>query len=324
MKRIGIITSGGDVPGLNACIRAATRTALHHGLEVIGVQRGYQGLMEGDFIPLESRSVGGILRKGGTILGTARSERFTTDEGRIAALHQLHKANIDGLVVIGGNGSLAGAHKLHELGMPLIGVPKTIDNDQHGTDTAIGVDTALNTIAEAVGRVKDTASSHRRAFLIEVMGRQCGYLALASGIICGAEMALIPERPVTMEQVAKEILLTYQLEKAHCIIMVAEGWQPGVRALQEYLRTNHLEEGFDVREVVLGHVQRGGTPTAFDRLLATRMGVTAVERLLDGSGDGQMVALQGDQIALVDLQEATSRSRALSPELLRIAGMLCT
>jgi 6-phosphofructokinase 1 len=323
MRRIAVITSGGDVPGLNSAIRAVTRCALSHGVEVMGVRRGYEGLMEGDFIPLQSRSVGGILRKGGTILGTARSPRFTIDAGRREAKMMLERAGIDGMVVIGGNGSLAGACELHKLGFPLIGVPKTIDNDQYGTDTAIGVDTALNTIADAVGRVKDTASSHHRAFLIEVMGRHCGYLALASGIICGAEVVLIPEQPTPMDAVAHAILDSYRLGKAHCIVIVAEGWQPGMRALQAYLHDNGVDEGFDVREVVLGHVQRGGTPSAFDRLLATRMSVKAVESLLDGSGVGKMVGLSGGDITLIDLSLATTREKSLPPELLRISNMLC-
>ena len=322
MKRIAVITSGGDVPGLNACIRAVTRTALARGLEVMGVRRGYVGLMEGDFIPMATRDVAGILRKGGTILGTARSKEFMTDEGRREALGKLQQAGIDGMAVIGGNGSLAGAYELYKLGMPLVGIPKTIDNDQYGTDTAIGVDTALNTIAEAVGRVKDTASSHQRAFLIEVMGRKCGYLALASGIICGAEMTLIPEHPASMDSVAETILDSYRRHKAHCIIMVAEGWQPGLRTLQDYLHSNHFDEGFDVREVVLGHVQRGGTPSAYDRLLAMRMGVRAVDALADGSGVGKMVGLHGDALDLIDLAEATSKVKPLSEELLRISQML--
>jgi 6-phosphofructokinase 1 len=322
MKRIAVITSGGDVPGLNACIRAVTRTALAHGLEVMGIRRGYVGLMEGDFIQMSSRDVAGILRKGGTILGTARSKEFMTDEGRRAALVKLQQAGIEGMVVIGGNGSLAGAYELYKLGMPLVGIPKTIDNDQYGTDTAIGVDTALNTIAEAVGRVKDTASSHQRAFLIEVMGRNCGYLALASGIICGAEMTLIPEHPASMDTVAETILDSYRRHKAHCIIMVAEGWQPGLRVLQDYLHSNHFDEGFDVREVVLGHVQRGGTPSAYDRLLAMRMGVCAVDALVEGGGAGKMVGLHGDKLDMIDLAEATTKVKPLSEELMRISQML--
>jgi 6-phosphofructokinase 1 len=323
MKRIAVVTSGGDVPGLNAAIRAVTRTALACGARVIGVRRGYEGLIAGEFFEMTSKDVGGILRKGGTILGTSRSERFMTDEGRRAAKAQLERAGVDGLIVIGGNGTLAGANELYKLGFPLVGVPKTIDNDQYGTDTAIGVDTALNTIAEAVGRIKDTASSHRRAFLVEVMGRRCGYLALASGIICGAEMVLIPEHPATPDEVAHRIIEVSRIGKAHCIIIVAEGWPPGLRALQHHLLTNHVEEGFDVREVVLGHVQRGGTPTAFDRLLAARMGVRAVESLLDGSGIGHMVGLHGGQLSLVPLAVATAQPKPLSPELLHIADILC-
>ncbi len=322
MKRIAVITSGGDVPGLNACIRAVTRTALAQNLEVMGVRRGYVGLMEGDFIQMSSRDVAGILRKGGTILGTARSREFMTDAGQRIALEKLQQAGIEGMVVIGGNGSLAGANELYKLGMPLVGIPKTIDNDQYGTDTAIGVDTALNTIAEAVGRIKDTASSHQRAFLVEVMGRNCGYLSLASGIICGAEMSLIPEYPANMDAVAETILESYRRRKAHCIIMVAEGWHPGIHALQNYLCSNDFDEGFDVREVVLGHVQRGGTPSAYDRLLAMRMGVRAVDALLDGSGVGKMVSLHGDRIDLTDLAEATSQVKPLSEELLRIMRLL--
>jgi 6-phosphofructokinase 1 len=323
MKRIAVVTSGGDVPGLNAAIRAVTRAALAYGAQVLGVQRGYEGLIEGEFIELTSRAVAGVLRQGGTMLGTSRSERFMTDAGRRQAKAQLERAGVEGLVVIGGNGTLAGAHELFKLGVPLVGVPKTIDNDQYGTDIAIGVDTALNTIADAVGRIKDTASSHRRAFLVEVMGRHCGYLALASGIICGAEMVLIPEQPAHPSAVAARIIEANRIGKAHCIIIVAEGWKPGLRALQQYLTTDHTEESFDIREVVLGHVQRGGTPTAFDRLLATRMGVRAVEALLDGSGIGQMVGLHGGQLGLVPLEVATSCPKPLSAELMRIGEMLC-
>jgi 6-phosphofructokinase 1 len=300
-----------------------TRTALAYGAQVLGVRRGYEGLIEGEFIELTSRAVSGVLRQGGTMLGTSRSDRFMTDAGRRAAKAQLERAGVEGLVVIGGNGTLAGAYELFKLGVPLVGVPKTIDNDQYGTDIAIGVDTALNTIAEAVGRIKDTASSHRRAFLVEVMGRHCGYLALASGIITGAEMVLIPEQPAHPSEVAARIIEAHRIGKAHCIIIVAEGWKPGLRALQQYLTTNHIQEGFDIREVVLGHVQRGGTPTAFDRLLATRMGVRAVETLLDGSGIGHMVGLHGGQLGLVPLEVATAHTKPLSAELMRIAEMLC-
>jgi 6-phosphofructokinase 1 len=322
MKCIGVLTSGGDVPGLNACIRAVTRTALAQGVTVMGVQHGYAGLMHGEMIELDSRTVGGIMQRGGTFLGTARSPAFETLAGQQQAAAQIARAGIEGLVIVGGNGSLCGALALHELGVPVIGVPKTIDNDQYGTDIAIGVDTALNTIVDAIGRVKDTASSHHRAFLIETMGRNCGYLALASSLISGAELALVPEHPVTPEAVAHVIERAYRIGKSHCIIVVAEGWKPGLRALQAHLRQNNRDEGFDVREVVLGHVQRGGTPTAFDRMLGTRLGAFATERLLDGSGAGMLAGWHGNRPGLMPLREAVAGCHKLDPELLRLAEVL--
>lgn len=325
MKRIAVVTSGGDVPGLNAAIRAVTRSALSMHLEVIGIKRGYAGMIEGDFVPFESSSVGGILRRGGTILGSARCKEFETEAGLRKAADRLSNAGIDGVIVIGGDGSLRGALRLHELGVPLIGIPKTIDNDQFGTDIAIGVDTALNTIAEAIGKIKDTASSHRRAFLIEVMGRHCGYLALASGIVGGAEVTLIPEHPLSFEQVSNEIHRAHTLGKNHCIVVIAEGWRPGLIALKKYLEehdNNEMEAGFSVREVILGHVQRGGTPTAFDRLLASRLSVFAVEKLVSGEGNGMMVGLQNGRIGMVSLSEATSRDKPLDPQLLDVAKLL--
>ena len=326
MKRIGVITSGGDVPGLNACIRAVTRTALALGVEVMGVQNGYAGLMRGEMILLDSRAVGGIMQRGGTFLGTARSRIFETSDGQRQAMLQLALAGIEGLIVIGGDGSLRGALALQELGVPVIGVPKTIDNDQFGTDISIGVDTALNTIVDAIGRVKDTASSHHRAFLIETMGRNSGYLALAGALVSGAELALIPERPAPLEAVAAVIEQAYRVGKAHCIIVVAEGWQPGIRALQTHLhqhsRQHFEDEGFDVREVVLGHIQRGGTPTAFDRMLATRLGAFATEKLLDGTGNGMLAGWHGNRVGLIPLCDATSRRNALDVELLQLAEMM--
>ena len=299
MKRIAVLTSGGDVPGLNACIRAVTRTALACGVEVVGVQHGYAGLMRGEMIMLDSRAVGGIMQRGGTFLGTARSKVFETAAGQELAAQQLERAGIDGLIVIGG-----------------------------GTDISIGVDTALNTIMDAIGRVKDTASSHHRAFLIETMGHNSGYLALVGGLVSGAELALIPERPMQPEAVATVIERAYRLGKEHCIIIVAEGWRPGIHALQEHLHQHNSkfleEQSFDVREVVLGHVQRGGTPTAFDRMLATRLGVFATEQLLAGTGNGMMAGLHGNQVGLVSLREATSRRCELDPELLRLADMMAS
>lgn len=325
IRRVGIVTSGGDVPGLNAAIRAITRTGISLGVEVVGIQRGYAGLIDGDYVPLTLRSVGSILQLGGTILGTARCKQFETDEGRRIAAQQLSEAKIDALVVIGGNGSLRGALELHKLGVPLIGVPKTIDNDQFGTDMAIGVDTALNTIVDAVTRIKDTASSHHRAFLVETMGRGCGYLALVSAITSGAEMALIPEHPSTVEDVSAAIYHSYERGKRHCIIMVAEGWKPGLEVLKKFLHehdNNEMESGYDVREVILGHVQRGGSPTVFDRLLASQLGAKAIELLVAGKGSGKMVGLQGRQIKPISLQDATSCDRPLDPELVKLAEVL--
>ena len=290
MKRIAVLTSGGDGPGLNPCIRAVVRSALAKGIEVMGVRRGYDGLIDCDMIDLNARSVGGILNRGGTFLGTARCPEFMTKQGQREALRNLNRIGIDGLVVIGGNGSLTGALKLHELGFPVVGIPGTIDNDVNGTDISIGVDTTLNTILDAVDKIKDTASSHQRAFLIEVMGRDSGYLALMASIGSGAELVLIPEVETKVEDVVKAVDDAYIRGKAHCIILVAEGWKPGARELTDYLRERREEIGFGVRLTVLGHVQRGGSPTAYERILATRLGTAAVEALLRGDY-GMMVGM---------------------------------
>jgi 6-phosphofructokinase 1 len=290
MKRIAVLTSGGDGPGLNPCIRAVVRTALDKGLEVMGVRWGYAGLIDCDMVELNARSVGGILNRGGTFLGTARSLEFKTRQGQREALRNLNRMNIDGLVVIGGNGSLTGALELHKLDFRVVGVPGTIDNDVNGTDISIGVDTTLNTILDAVDKIKDTASSHQRAFLIEVMGRDSGYLALMAAIASGAELVLIPEVETRMEDVVKAVDDAYIRGKAHCIILVAEGWKPGARALHDCLKERREEIGFGVRLTVLGHVQRGGSPTAYERILATRLGAAAVRALLDGRS-GVMVGM---------------------------------
>ncbi len=323
MKKIAIITSGGDVPGLNAAIRAAARTALGHGVEVLGVRDGYDGLIGGRFVPIDARTVSNTINKGGTWLGTARSSQFEEQPAaRAQCVDNLRSAGVDGLIVIGGNGTLKGAHLLNLLGMPVVGVPKTIDNDQLGTDMSIGVDTALNTIIEAIDKIKDTAASHHRAFLVEVMGRRCGYLALAGAIACGAELALIPEQVCSPEQVARTIAGAYERGKTHCIILVAEGWKPGVRSLLDYFRGNDIVEGFDVREVVLGHVQRGGKPSAFDRLLATRLGAAAAEALITGTGDGMMAGLHGSDIGLTPLATCTLQDRPLNADLIKLGPML--
>jgi 6-phosphofructokinase 1 len=323
MKRIAVLTSGGDGPGLNPCIRAVVRSALDKGLEVKGIRRGYAGLIDCDMVDLDARSVGGILNRGGTFLGTARSLEFKTKQGQREALRNLNRRDIDGLVVIGGNGSLTGALLLHNLGFPTVGIPGTIDNDVNGTDISIGVDTTLNTILDAVDKIKDTASSHGRAFLIEVMGRDSGYLALMAAISSGAELVLIPEVETTMEQVVQAVEDAYVRGKAHCILIVAEGWDPGARALQEYLQMRHQEQeiGFDVRLTVLGHVQRGGSPSAYDRYLATRLGAAAVRALLDGQS-GVMIGMNKNSPGSTPLEEAVAFQKELNLELYELARVM--
>jgi len=318
MRRVGVLTSGGDGPGLNPCIRAVTRRALGYGLEVMGIVRGYAGLMGGEMTQLDARAVGGIIGRGGTFLGTARAPEFKTVQGQREALRNLNKQNIEGLVVIGGNGSLTGATALHKHGFPVVGVPATIDNDVPGTGMAIGVDTALNTILGAIDRIKDTASSHQRAFLIEVMGRDCGYLALMGGVAGGAEMVLIPEVETTLEEVAQGLLGAYVRGKAHCIVVVAEGYKPGTQAVVDYLNERKEELGFEVRVTVLGHIQRGGSPSAFDRLLATRLGAAAVTELCSGHY-GQMVGIRGREIVTIPLEEVASSQIELDLDLYNLA-----
>lgn len=322
MKRIAVLTSGGDGPGLNPCIRAVVRRGLRAGVEVFGVRWGYAGLIDNDMTALDSRDVSGILGKGGTFLGTARCPEFLDINVRRMAIRHLNQRGIEGLIVIGGNGSLAGAQALQEMGFPTIGVPGSIDNDIDGTDMAVGVDTTLNTILDAIDRIKDTASSHQRAFLVEVMGRNCGYLALQSGLAGGAELILVPEREgPALEDIAKTVLNAYLRGKSHCIIVIAEGWKPGTKAVQEYLLDRREELGFDVRVTVLGHVQRGGRPSVFDRTLGTRMGAKAVEALLEGAS-GQMVALRGGKLELFPLTEAVKQLKPLDPVLLELADLM--
>lgn len=320
MKRIGVLTSGGDNPGLNPCIRAVVRMGIHLGLEVMAIRRGYAGLVEGDIDEMDARSVGGIMGHGGTILGTARCPEFYKPKGRKEALRSLNRFGIGGLVVIGGNGSLTGALELWRLGFPTIGVPSTIDNDVNGTDISIGVDTALNTILDAIDKIKDTASSHNRAFLIETMGRNSGYLAMASGVAGGAELVLCPEVETSFEEICDTIDDAYIRGKSHCIITVAEGWEPGTQTLAEQLRARE-DLGFSVRVTQLGHVQRGGSPSAFDRLLATRLGAAAARELAADNG-GNMVGWVKSAIALTPLDEAVAFDKQLSRELWELARIM--
>ncbi len=320
IRRIAVLSSGGDCPGLNPCIRAVTRTAIAEGLEVLGVRRGYDGLIDDDMDVLTGREVGGIIGKGGTILLTARSQRFRTPEGRRLAVRNLYQRGVDALVVIGGNGSLTGAALLSD-DFPVVGVPGSIDNDVFGTDMAIGVDTALNTILDAIDKIRDTASSHQRAFLIETMGRESGYLALIAGLSGGAEAILIPEVDTPMEEVKDAMAAAYDRGKAHFLAVVAEGWKPGTQALAKYLKEHQKEVGFRVRVTVLGYVQRGGDPTAFDRLLATRMGAAAVEWLLAGKS-GVMVALQGRELVPVPLKDVASNTRKINLDCYKLSHKL--
>jgi len=319
MKRIGVITSGGDAPGMNACVRAVVRTALSLELEVYGIRRGYSGLIDGDMEMLTARDVGGIVQRGGTFLQTARSKEFMTPEGRRKAVRRMNDRRIDGLVIIGGNGSLAGAYELHKMGVPVLGVPGSIDNDVPCTDMSIGVDTALNTMVNIIDMIKDTASSHQRCFLVQVMGRHHGYLALIGGIIGGAEVTVIPEKELTLEEIAGAVEQAYIRGKTHAIIVVAEGAKTSAQEIADYL--HEIEAGFEVRVTVLGHVQRGGSPSAFDRLLATRMGVRAAQALAAGEV-GKMTALVGNKLKLVDLEKVISQEPELDQTTYELAEML--
>ncbi|MCL4249732.1 MAG: 6-phosphofructokinase [Anaerolineae bacterium] len=310
MKRMAVMTSGGDAPGMNAAIRAVVRTAIEHNVEVFGIRQAYTGLLNGDFEQLTSAEVSGILQRGGTILQTARCEEFRTELGQKKGLRRLNEKGIEALIVIGGNGSLTGALKLHELGVPVIGIPGSIDNDIYGTDMSIGVDSTLNIILDALDRLRDTATSHQRAFLIETMGRNCGYLALMSAILGGAEIVVTPERPKTVEEVANALEDAYLRGKSHAIAVIAEGSPVKTIEFVDYLN-NQKAVGFEVRLTILGHIQRGGSPSAFDRLLATRMGVHAVNMLLAGES-GMMTAMQGRKIEALTLEEAVSQLRPMN------------
>jgi 6-phosphofructokinase 1 len=320
VKRIAVMTSGGDSSGLNAAIRAVVRTGMEYDMEVYGVRQGYTGLINGDFELLTSVEVSGILQRGGTILQTARNDEFRTAQGQRRALRRLNEKGIDAIVVIGGNGSLTGALALHKLGFPTIGIPGSIDNDIYGTDMCIGVDTALNTILDALDRLRDTASSHQRAFLIEVMGRNCGYLSLMGSILGGAEIVVTPERPVSMEDVAKALSDAYVRGKSHAIAVVAEGAPYKVTDLATFLKDSQ-DVGFEIRLTILGHIQRGGSPSAFDRLLATRMGVKAVQCVRDGLS-GVMVALSGREMKPIALEDAISQLRPIGDHYFEMAHFL--
>ncbi|MBI1756405.1 MAG: 6-phosphofructokinase [Fimbriimonas ginsengisoli] len=318
MKRIGVITSGGDCPGMNAAVRGVVRAALHRGCQVTGYLHGYTGIISGETKMLDSQAVGGIISMGGTILRTARSTEFRETEGRQKAMERLIEAGVEGLVVIGGDGSLAGALKLHEeFDYPVAGVPGSIDNDIPGTDYSIGFDTAINTALEAIDRVRDTAYSHERVFVIEVMGRRNGFIALECGLAGGAEAALIPEEDYSLAKVCEDLKTAAERGKRSSIIIVAEGAMraPDVQAFIE------KHTGFEARCLVLGHMQRGGRPTAFDRTLALRLGAYAVDSLLEGVSD-HMAGVDGSKLVRHPLGFVLSMHRAVDPGKMRLLELM--
>jgi 6-phosphofructokinase 1 len=321
MKRIAVLTSGGDAPGMNAAIRAVVRCGIDRGWEVYGVKHGYAGLISGNFRQMGVRDVSSIIQQGGTILGSARSAEFRTETGRIEAIRSLNQLGIEGLVVIGGNGSQSGAYELSKMGFPVVGVASTIDNDLYGSEITIGVDTALNISLEAIDRLKVTASSHQRAFLVEVMGRDCGYLALMSGIAGGAEVIVIPEFDTGPELVAAAIHRAYERGKAHALGVIAEGANYNAMALFNYFEEHKERLGFQIRVTQLGHVQRGGAPGAFDRILATRLGAAAVN-YLDKGCQGALMGLNKGEITATPYADVVANKKQIDLSLLELASVL--
>ncbi len=318
MRRIAVLTSGGDCSGMNAALRGVVRAALARGVDVVGIQKGYRGLLEGLGEMLTTKSVSGVLQRGGTFLQSARCQEMFTPEGLTKAMEQLRQRGIEGLVVIGGDGSLRGALALHRLGFPVMGIPASIDNDIPCTDMSLGVDTALNNIVHAVDCLKDTASSHDRTFVVETMGRNCGYLAITSAIACGAEFALIPEVPFDLEEICSILRRRFREGRDNSLIMVAEG----VGRAQDFADRIKDSIGFETRIMVLGHYQRGGSPTVFDRLLAARFGVAAVEALLAGEG-GRMLGLTSNKLQTTDLEVVIEAGRRpIDASILRLAAVL--
>ena len=321
MKRIGILTSGGDAPGMNAAIRAVARAAFARGWEVCGVRNGYAGLLADSISPLQARDVGGIIHRGGTVLGSARCKQFHEETGVALGLRNLARHGIDALVVIGGNGSQTGASRLARHGFPVVGVGSTIDNDLSGTDMTIVVDTAVNITLEAMDRLRTTGASHQRAFLVETMGRNCGYIALTAGIAGGAEVISIPERPVEPAEAAERVGAAYGRGKTHALVVVAEGVRGGAQAMMQYFAENRDKIGFELRATTLGHVVRGGNPTAADRVLATRLGAAAIDVLADGR-DGVLVGLIDHRIVATPLAEIAGRDKPIDASLLELARVL--
>lgn len=324
INKIAVFTSGGDAPGMNAAIRSVVRACAYHNIECLGIYRGFQGMIEGDFKPMDARSVKGIINKGGTVLKSARSRDFLSPEGREKAYQELKKAQVDALIAIGGDGTFTGAMVFNNAyKIPIMGIPGTIDNDIFGTSHTLGYDTALNTVVEAIDKIRDTASSHNRLFFVEVMGRDAGHIALNAGVGAGAEEILIPEEDLGLERLLESLRRSKQSGKSSSIVVVAEGDKIGknVFELKDYVEENMLE--YDVRVSVLGHMQRGGSPSCFDRVLASRMGVKAVESLLEGKTNF-MVGLQNDKMALTPLENAVKGQSKINMELLRVSDIMTT
>lgn len=317
MKKIGVLTSGGDAPGMNAAIRAIVRTAISHNLIVVGIERGYTGLLNGEIKELQIASVGDIIHRGGTILKTSRCERLKTDAGIAEAIDILEKNEIDGLIVIGGDGSFQGANKLGCSNIRVMGIPGTIDNDLAYTDYTIGFDTAVNTVLDAIGKIRDTSMSHEKVTIIEVMGRRCGDIALYAGLAGGAESILVPEEKCEVHKICEKMLQGKKRGKAHNIIMLAEGRESAAELQEEIL--NHT--GIESRVTVLGYLQRGGIPTAVDRILASKMGAKAVSLLMDGKSN-RAIGIKDNHLIDIDIMEALTKRKVFDQEMYSLSQTL--
>ncbi|GAB3023711.1 6-phosphofructokinase [Spirosoma sp.] len=322
MKRVAVFTSGGDAPGMNACIRAVVRGAVYHGIEVFGIRRGYSGMINGDIFQMSSHSVSNIVQRGGTILKSARSKEFMTPEGRAKAYEQLKKFDIEGLVAIGGNGTFTGATLFFdEYGIPTVGAPGTIDNDLYGTDHTIGFDTAVNTALEAIDKIRDTADSHDRIFFIEVMGRDSGYIAIQSGIAGGAEMVMVPEVLTPISEVVETLKSGWSRQKSSSIVVIAEGEEAGnATEIAEKIRLQ-VQSTIDMRVTTLGHIQRGGIPTAYDRILASRLGLGALEGLMNGE-QNVMAGIINNELVYTPFRDTIRLPKPISEDLLRMVKIL--
>lgn len=321
MKKVAIMTSGGDAPGMNACLRAAVRGAVYHGVEIYGIYRGYDGMIEGDFVKMNSHSVSNIIQKGGTILKSARSEEFKTKEGRKKAYNELKKIGIEGLITIGGDGTFTGAKIFYdEYGIPTVGAPGTIDNDLYGTDYTIGFDTAVNTALGAIDKIRDTADSHNRLFFIEVMGRDSGYIAIRSGIGGGAELVMVPETSTSIKEVISTLQEGWARHKTSSIVVVAEGDEEG-NAMEIAEKVKKQISQKDIKVSILGHIQRGGSPSAQDRILASRIGLGALEGLIKGEKN-VMAGVINDKLVYTSFEDSITKNKPLNQELIHMVKVL--